>query len=139
MKAIIVTTQEVEIPPRKGDPDELTAAIRENLDPGNLFWEGCVDHGILAAPPEDPEISVTLGVLTQLLGVPLDKIRAITLDGRSWIEVFGPSMARRTLPSGVAAVSFRVAQPPGGGKKHGLEQGATVITTISRVVGVATG
>lgn len=136
MKAIIVTTQEVEIP--RGDPDELTAAIREILDPGNLFWEGCVDHGILTEKPEDPEINVTFGLLSQLLGVPLHEIRAITLDGRSWIEVFGGSVTRHTLPSGVGAVSFRVAQAPGGkAMKHGLEQGATVTTTISRVVGVA--
>lgn len=139
MKAVLITTQEIDIP--RDDvtfADQLTAAMREELDPGNLFWEGLVDHAIIAAPPGDPDISITFGGVGQVLGVPLDEIRAVTLDGRSWIEVFGHSLNRETLPSGARVVRFRVAQVSGGDKRHGLEQGATVTTVISRILGVAT-
>lgn len=60
-----------------------------------------------------------------LLGVPLESVEALTIDGAHWLEVFGPM--RSSAPAGGLVLTFRVGQVPGG--KLGdlsLRQGDTI-------------
>lgn len=72
-----------------------------------------------------------------LFGIPISEIRGVTLDGRYWLEVYGKSLTRETLPGAIPVYTFRVAQAPGGkAAKYGIEQGAVVVTTEARIQGV---
>lgn len=80
----------------------------------------------LASEPEAPT----------LLGVPLDQVAAVTLDGAHWLEVFGYSL-QLTAPLGGPVLTFRIAQAPGGkARKLGIGQDDWVTTPLSAVRGV---
>jgi len=70
-----------------------------------------------------------------LLGVPLEEIAALTIDGAHWFEVFGS--IERSAPFGGLVLRFRIAQVPGGKKaKFGISQGDTIAVREWAVRGV---
>lgn len=74
----------------------------------------------------------------RIMGVPIERVESITLNGRYWIEVLGT--ARHAIAAdGSVIISFRIAQIPGGknGKtKFGIGQGDDVSVPLDRIIGV---
>lgn len=72
-----------------------------------------------------------------ILGVPLDRVEAVTLDGTHWLEVFGK--IERNAPFGGPVLRFRIAQAPGGKKdraRFGIGQGDTIRVRENCIRGV---